>query len=159
MATKKQKAAEAKYRLSVGSIAIPPPPGVSNAKEPHHVRPVSSTMANLVLIATTLLPVGWLLADIWGSPAARRTLGVISILWSYVIAYAIGSLKELDSNAYFGSATKDLIECSVQQMQAERSEIVQREWTRINEEYQPTYENRGHYREIVDEAIERMKQP
>lgn len=116
-------------------------------------------MHNLILIAAILLPIGWLLADIWGSPLVRRTLGVIAILWSFVIAYAIGTLEQLNSNAYFGRATKELLENSVQQMQAGKGDVVQREWIRMIEEYQPTYENRGRYREIVDETIERMKQP
>ncbi len=117
-------------------------------------------MGNLILIAAILLPIGWLLADIWGSPLVRRGLGVIAILMTSTVAYLFGSIIEhFNSTADFSHASKDLLECSVQQMQAGKSNVVQREWKRMIEEYQPSYENRGRYREVVDEAIERMKQP
>lgn len=117
-------------------------------------------MYNLVLLATILLPIGWLLADIWGSPLMRRGLGVIAILMSSTVAFLFGSIIEhFNSTTYFSSASKDLLECSVQQMQAGKSDVVQREWKRMIEEYQPSYENRGRYREVIEESIERMKQP
>jgi hypothetical protein len=117
-------------------------------------------MGNLIMIATILLPVGWLTADIWGSPLARRCFGVIALLVLPTVAFLFGSMIEhFNSTAEFSFASKDLLECSLQQMQAGRNDVVQREWKRMIEEYQPSYENRGRYREVVEEAIERMKQP
>ena len=65
-----------------------------------------------MLIGAVLFPLGWWLAEIWGSVRQRRILGVISILWSFAIAFAVGSLEHLNANAYFSSASKDLLESS-----------------------------------------------
>jgi len=42
-------------------------------------------------------------------------------------------------------------------MRVGRVEVVEREWNRLNEEFHPSYENRGKYREFVEEATARMK--
>ena len=68
-------------------------------------------------------------------------------------------LEHFTASAYYSSTTKDLLEISIQQMRVGRVEVVEREWNRLNEEFHSSYENRGKYREFVEEATARMKQP
>ena len=45
------------------------------------------------------------------------------------------------------------------QLKAGKTEAVIREWSKADGEFQPTYENRALYRQIIDQAIEGMKKP
>ena len=111
----------------------------------------------ILLIITATLPIAWLIAEFRASVRVRRTLGIITILWSFGIAAMVGALQKLNANAYFTGASKDLLEASIQQLRAGRTEAVLREWARANDEFGPTYENRGRYQQIVESAIEGMK--
>jgi hypothetical protein len=52
-----------------------------------------------------------------------------------------------------------LLTASVEQLKAGKTDAVIREWSRADSEFQPTYENRAKYRQIVDQTIEGMKKP
>lgn len=117
-------------------------------------------MRIFLLIAITIaLPIAWLMADIKGKPWLRRALGLTALLWSFGIAALIGSLQVFNANSYFTSASKDLLETSVKQLRAGKTETVLREWSRANDAFYTTYENRASYRQVVDQAIEGMKKP
>jgi len=60
---------------------------------------------------------------------------------------------------YFTTATKQLLTESVEQLKAGHGDAVIREWSLANDEFNPTYENRARYHQIVDKAIAGMKQP
>ena len=111
----------------------------------------------ILLLITAALPIAWLIAEFRANVAVRRTLGVITILWSFGVASLVGMLQNFNANSYFTTASKDLLETSVEQLRAGKTEAVLREWTRANEELSPTYENRARYQEIVEQAIEGMK--
>ena len=111
----------------------------------------------IFLLVTAALPIAWLIADCRSSAKVRRTLGVIAILWSFAVAAFVGALQQINANSYFTFASKDLLEASVENLRAGRTEEVIRVLSRANEEFHPTYENRARYREIVDQAIEEMK--
>ena len=102
------------------------------------------------------LPVCWIVAELRGSPGVRRLLGVATILWSFGVPGLTGTLTQFNANSYFTASTKDLLEASVQQLRAGRSEVVLREWARADEAFVPTYENRGRYALIDRQAIDGM---
>ena len=111
----------------------------------------------ILLIITATLPIAWLIAEFRASVAVRRTLGVITILWSFGVAVVVGTLQNYNANSYFTAASKDLLEASLQHLRAGKTELVLREWARANDEFSPTYENRARYKQIVEQAIEGMK--
>jgi len=113
----------------------------------------------LLLVITAALPVAWLVAESKARPGLRRTLGVLTLLWSFGVASLVGALRDFNANVYFTGATKDLLDASVGTLKAGRTDAVIREWTRASEEFKPTYENRARYRQIVDHAIEGMTKP
>lgn len=113
----------------------------------------------LLILVTVALPIAWIVADFRGRPATRRVLGLVTLLWSFAIATLVGGLQQFNANSYFGFATKDLLKASVGQLRAGNNSAVLREWERADEQFNPTYENRGRYRQIVDQAIEGMKKP
>lgn len=111
----------------------------------------------ITLALTVLLPIAWLVADFQGTAVVRRVVGMIALLWSFGIAAMVGMIRDFNANSYFTFASKDLLEASAGHLRAGKNEVVLREWTRLIEEFHPTYENRAQYRELVDQAIEGMK--
>jgi len=111
----------------------------------------------ILLIITATLPIAWLIAEFSASAVVRRTLGVVTILWSFGVAALVGGLQNFNANVYFTTASKELLEASVQQLRAGKTEAVIRELSRANDEFSPTYENRARYKQIVEQAIEGMK--
>ena len=110
----------------------------------------------ILLIITATLPIAWLAAEFRARIAVRRTLGVITILWSFGVAALVGALHDFNANVYFTTASKELLEASVQQLRAGKTEAVLREWSRANDEFGPTYENRARYQQIIKQAVEGM---
>ena len=110
-----------------------------------------------ILIITVTLTIAWLVAEFRAGATIRRTLGVVTILWSFSIAYLTGILRDFNSTVYFTKASKELLETSIGQLRAGKTDAVLRELARANDEFSPTYENRARYREIVEQAIEGMK--
>jgi hypothetical protein len=113
----------------------------------------------LLLSITVALPIAWLVADFKAPPGIRRALGILTILGSFGIASIVGMFRDFDANVFFTEATKDLLTNSVEQLNAGKMAVVTREWTRANDNFHPSYENREEYRPIVDQAIEGMKKP
>ena len=113
----------------------------------------------LLLAITAALPIAWLVAEFKARPGVRRALGIVTILWSFGVASLVGLLRDFNANVYFTGASKDLLAASVEQFKAGKTEAVIREWSKADGEFQPTYENRALYRQIIDQAIEGMKKP
>jgi hypothetical protein len=113
----------------------------------------------ILLFITAARPIAWLVADFRSSAKVRRIFGIIAILWSFAVAAFVGALQQLNANSYFTSASKDLLDASVQHLRAGKTDAVIRELSRANDQFSPTYENRGKYRQIVDDALEGMKKP
>ena len=113
----------------------------------------------LLTLISVALPIGWFIADLRGGIRVRRILGVLAVLWSFAVAALVGMLQAFDANAYFSAATKQLLTESVTQLNAGRTDAVVRAWSHAKDQINPTYENRGRYQEIVDEATTHMKQP
>ena len=113
----------------------------------------------ILLIITVALPIVWAIAEFRSRPIVRRIIGLVAILWSFAVAALAGGLQVFNANSYFTAASKDLLETSVQQLRAGKTEAVIRELEHANDQFNPTYENRGKYKEIVDQAVKGMKKP
>ena len=111
----------------------------------------------MLLLLTAALPIAWFVADLRGRPTVRRILGLVALLWSFGIAALVGGLQQLNANAYFSEASKDLLHATVLALRAGKTEAVVRELSRADDSYSASYEARGRYRQVVDEAIEGMK--
>ena len=111
------------------------------------------------LTITLALPIAWFVAEFKARPSLRRALGVVTILWSFGVAALVGILRDFNANVYFTGATKDLLTASVEHLKAGQMEVVIREWSRADAGFQPTYEHRDNYRQLVDKAIDGMKKP
>lgn len=116
-------------------------------------------MPTILLVLTVALPAAWLLADFRGGAGTRRTLGIITLVWSLGIATVFTFVESLDANAYFTVASKKLLHSSVKHLRAGRTEVVAQAWSRADDKFQWTYQNRGKYKETVEQAIAEMERP
>jgi len=113
--------------------------------------------ALLILFLAAVIPVAWFASEFQGHRWLRLTLGSIAILLSFGVAFVVGSLERLNSNAWFGRASKDLIDATVTELNSGRRDEVLRAFEDLQRRYSPTYENRARYDELVKKAVEQMK--
>jgi len=116
-----------------------------------------SPIAIIVLIAVIALPIGWLVSEFRGGRGLRLTLGCLALLMSFGVAFIVGSLERLNSNAWFTHASKDLIDASIVELEAGHTDRVLNTLRQLQSEFHPTYENRGRYDKLVEHAVSRMK--
>jgi hypothetical protein len=112
-----------------------------------------------VLSIVLLLPVAWLVAEIYGSRWQRVSLGILAILSSFAVAWLVGSLQMFSANAWFGNATKELVNTTVSELERGRTDQVLASLKELQNHYRPTYDTRSRYDELVDQAVKQMKSP
>ena len=117
-----------------------------------------SPLGFLLIAVIIALPIAWLVSEFRGSRALRISLGILSIGVMATCIWALNSvLTRLNYNAWYGGATGDLISTSLQQIEDGHLDRVLKVWRGLDQQYRPTYENRAHYKELVEEATARMR--
>lgn len=110
-------------------------------------------MLAFILFLAVALPIAWLVSEFTAGRGIRVGLGIAAIALSFAVAWAVGSLDRLGSNIYFGSATKDLIQNTIVQLEKGNSERVLAELRKLRSRFDPTYETRDEYDELVSEYV------
>lgn len=87
----------------------------------------------------------------------RLALGTVAVLLSFGFAALVGSLERFNSNAWFGGATKELIDEMVVELEAGNRDRVLRSLKDLQGRYSPTYENRARYDMLVKGAVKAMR--
>jgi len=72
---------------------------------------------------------------------------------SFGVAWIVGSLDRLDSNTWFGAATKDLIQNTIVELENGNDERVLTELRVLRSKFHPTYESRADYDKLVAEYV------
>jgi hypothetical protein len=111
----------------------------------------------LVLILLVVLPVAWLISEFQPRRWVRITLGLSSLALSFFVAWAVGSLSLFNYNAWYGSASTQLIDTVIDNIEAGNKVDLLRELRQLKVDYQPTYESRAKYDELVKRFAERLK--
>ena len=112
----------------------------------------------LVLLAGPLLGVAWFISEFKGNRTTRIILGILAIVTLTTVAFIAASiLNQLNYNAWYGFATKGLVDQTIEGIESGKTESVLRELRRFQSEYQPTYENRANYVPLAEETAKRMK--
>ena len=73
------------------------------------------------------------------------------------VAYLVGDLSRWNYNAWYGGASKELIDTTVAQIEDGNIDRVMSVLRRLKLDYRPTYENRAHYDELINEAVSQMR--
>ena len=111
----------------------------------------------IVSTLVVALLIAWIVSEFRSRRAVRITLGCLAILCSFGVASIVGLLERFNSNAWFGGATKDLIDATVLGLEAGRTDRVLQTYRQLQSDYHPTYENRARYDKLVEEAVGKMK--
>jgi hypothetical protein len=113
----------------------------------------------LVIVAGPVLAIAWLVAEFKAQRAWRIILGLLSMVILTTVAVMATLLNtQLHYNSYYGFATKALIEESVIGLESGHTSFVLTELRRLQQDYQPTYENRARFVPLVEATVERLKQ-
>jgi len=111
-------------------------------------------MALYIIILAFVLPLGWLISEIKEKIVARRVFGALTIVSSCLIGWGVGMLQQLNYNAWYGHASKKLLEGVAAALPADSPE------RKVLEEgaqkFHPTYENRARYDLLVDSILESL---
>jgi hypothetical protein len=112
----------------------------------------------LIFLAGPLLAVGWLITEFKADRKWRITLGLLSLITLTTVASLTTLIiNQLNYNAWYGFATKELINETVSGIESGRTSIVLAELKKFQDEYYPTYENRARYVPLVNDTVERLK--
>jgi hypothetical protein len=109
----------------------------------------------LFLVVTAL--VAWLVSEFQERRWLRIASGTLAILLALGVAAFVEGLERLNSNAWFGHATKKLIDAEVTELEAGNKDRVLRSLKELQEQYAPTYENRARYDLLVEETLKKMR--
>jgi len=112
----------------------------------------------LILLVGPLLGIAWLVLEFRGSRPQRIMVGLLALVTLTAVAsLATLIINQLNYNAWYGFATKGLVDETIRGIEAGRTEMVLRELKSFQQEYQPTYENRARYVPLAEQVTERMK--
>jgi hypothetical protein len=106
-------------------------------------------MLAVIFILTIAIPACWLVSEFQSRKEIRITLGILSIAMSFGIAWIVGSLERLNSNSWYGAATKDFIQNTIVELEDGNSERVLNELRVLRSQFHPTYETRADYDKLV----------
>lgn len=101
-------------------------------------------------------PVAWLISEFQSRRGIRIGLGLAALATSFLLAAGVGSFERFNSNAWFGEASKNLIDTTIDEIERGDTERLLKELKALQEQYQPTYEHRARYDELIKEFLSRL---
>jgi hypothetical protein len=114
-------------------------------------------MAIIYPIFFLLLLSFWIISEIKWSKPIRIPLGILTILSCVGVAYFFGFFKQLEYNSWYGIASKNLIDTTISEIENGNVDVVIKELKSLQKDFHPTYEYRARYDELVNIAVEQMK--
>lgn len=101
--------------------------------------------------------VAWLVAEFKAGRKTRITLGIVSLAACSLIATFVGALQQLNYNAYYGAAAKDLVDATISRLEEGDTNRVFQVLRAFKSQYRPTYESRANFRELAKEAANQLQ--
>ncbi len=113
-------------------------------------------MLPLILLLTIVLPIAWLASEFQDRRWIRVAAGCAALATSSLVAVGVGSLEHLNANAWYGGASKNLIDTTIEEIELGETERLLKELKILQEQFQPTYENRARYDKLIEEFMLRL---
>ena len=110
----------------------------------------------LVVFLVVAVPLVWVISEFQSRIWLRIALGFAAIGMSYFVAFVVGSLTRLNYNAHYGTASAELIQTVIVNLEGGNEENLLRELKTLKAQYQPTYENRANYDGLVNDFVSQM---
>jgi glucan phosphoethanolaminetransferase (alkaline phosphatase superfamily) len=102
-------------------------------------------------------PIAWLASEFQERRWPRILLGIAAIASCFGVAALVGALEMWNANAWYGNATKELMDTTVAELEAGNQTSVLASLKELQRRFEPSYENRAEYDKIVETAVQRMK--
>ena len=119
---------------------------------------IASGAFGLLLFLFVVVPSAWIISEFYNRRWLRILLGVMTlIIYVFGFSYAYGVTIRFQYNNDYGSATKNLIKTSIQQIEDGNLDRVLKVWRDLDFLYNPTYENSAGYEELTEKATRLMK--
>ena len=116
----------------------------------------SELLVFATFVLTIGLPIAWLVSEFQSRRWLRIALGSGVLAMCFGVAFIAGSLDRFNSNAWYGHASLTLVETTVKQLETGKSTDVIQILKWLQSKFQPTYENRAGYDQLVNEYVERF---
>jgi hypothetical protein len=114
----------------------------------------------LFLFLLVASPIAWLVAEFKWSVSVRVTFGFLSLfLVALCMAGLVGVTTKFHFDIWYGENTKSLIDESVRQLEVGNTNQVLKVFKKLQNNFQPTYENRAEYNLLVSNAVTEMSHP
>jgi hypothetical protein len=84
-------------------------------------------------------------------------VGIAAIACCFGVAALVGALHRFNDNAWYGNATKELVDTTIAELEAGSQANVVASLKELQRRFEPSYENRAQYDNLVGVAVERMK--
>ena len=110
-----------------------------------------------VILVILFILAAWFVAELSEYRWLRIAVGGFSLTTAIGFTYFAASIGErFNSNAWYGFATKDLIDSTIANIESGNTKPLLVELKTLQAKFQPTYENRARYDQLVADFIERM---
>ena len=113
-------------------------------------------MLPLIVLLTVSLPIAWIASEFQDRRWLRIATGCAAIAASFLVAAGVGTLQHLTANAWYGGASKNLIDTTIDELEQGDSERLLQELKVLQDQFRPTYENRARYDELIKEFMSRL---
>jgi hypothetical protein len=114
------------------------------------------TALPLILLLTIVLPIAWFASEFQDRRWIRISAGIVALTMSFLVAAGVGSLQHLNANAWYGGASKNLIDTTIEEIERGDTERLLKELKILQKQFQPTYENRARYDKLIEEFMSRL---
>jgi len=116
-------------------------------------------MLALALFLFVAVPISWLVSEFWNHRSLRIILGIAAIATTtFCVCETRCMLDRISYNECFSRATKNLVQTSIEQIEAGHSDRVLKVWRDVNARYYPSYEEPpAGYVKLVETATAQMK--
>ena len=116
-----------------------------------------SPIVPISLVLAVALPVAWFTAEFSSKRWLRILFGFGMLANCVLLAFGFSCLERFNYNAWYGGASERLIDTTISEIEAGRSDELLTELRRLHDQFQPTYENRGNYDKLVEQFVNRVK--
>ena len=92
--------------------------------------------AFIVLLIVIALPIAWFASEFGKRRAVRIALGLAAIASAMGVAYLVGHISQFNYNAWYGGASKNLVDTTIKEIEDGNIDRVMSVLRRLNLDYQ-----------------------
>lgn len=112
----------------------------------------------LTFVLAVALPLAWLASEFQPRRWLRILLGTLALSLTLFLVITFSILERLNYNAWYGHATAEFIDTTIQEIEGGRTEQLLPALRKLREDFNPTYETRDHYDQRVTQFVKQVRE-